>query len=265
MLEFILGLIGRLLVSEVIDWSPKLAEAILQLYAKKLPAEIAPRALEEARALLDGTPGNLIRLARALDLLRGSRRISHEYYYPEIPFRPCNLALTRMLDRLFAGLGLVISGPMLCLISVCIKLTSSGHILERSLPFSNGCRIVSVLKFRTTLLVPAEELDVDRIRGAWFSKFLWRTELDSLPMLWSVLCGEVNVIGSKPLTILTPGDDTQPLVSPKRPGLLRAGVLIGLSPEEEQKFLQNPLKNYFAIVAKCTWYALIGIRPRHLF
>ena len=57
MREFILGVIGKLIFSEIIDWSPKLEEIILRVYAKKIPAEIAPRALEEAQALLDGTPG----------------------------------------------------------------------------------------------------------------------------------------------------------------------------------------------------------------
>jgi len=261
MLEFILGIIGKLLVSEVIDWSPKLAEAILQVYAKKLPAEVAPRALEEARALLDGTPGNLIRLARALDLLRASRRISHEHYYPEIPFRPYNLALTTMLDRLFATLGLVLLGPLFCLIAVGIKLTSSGPVFERSLQFSTGRRIGSVLRFRTTFRNQAAELEVDRIRETRFGTFLRRTALESLPCLWSVSCGEVSTIGWVSLVTITPGDDALPPVKPERPELLRAG-LIRLSPEQEQKFLQNPLGNYFVIVAKITWYLLSGIRPR---
>jgi hypothetical protein len=261
MREFILGLIGKLLFSEIIDWSPKLVEAILQVYAKKLPAEVAPRALEEARALLEGTPGKLIRLARALDLLRASRRISHEYYYPEIPFRPYNLMLAKMLDRLFATLGLVFFAPLLGLIAIGIKLTSSGPAFERSLQFSTGRRVGSVLRFRTTLRDQAAELEVDRIRETQFGTFLRRTWLDSLPSLWSVSRGETSTIGCVTLVAITPGDDALPPVKPERPELLLGG-LIQLSPEQEQKFLQNPLGNYFVIVAKIAWYGFSGIRPR---
>ena len=253
MLEFILGLLGKLLVSEVIDWSPKLAEAILQMYAKKLPAEVAPRALEEARALLEGTPGNLIRLARALDLLRASRRICHEYYYPEIPFHPYNLELTRMLDRLIATLGLVLLASTIGLVAIGIKLTSSGPVFEKSLLFSTGRRVGSILRFRTTLRDQAAELDVDRIREARFGTFLRRGHLDQLPWLWSVACGELSTIGRAPLESLTPGADGLSLVKPKRPELLRAGF-IQLSPEQEQEFFQNPLRNYFVIIAKNIWY-----------
>ena len=261
MLEFILGLIGKLLVSEVIDWSPKLAEAILQQYAKKLPAEVAPRALEEARALLDGTPGNVIRLARALDLLRASRRISHEYYYPEIPFRPYNLALTKVLDRMFASLGLVLLAPVFGLIAVGIKFTSRGPVFERSLRFSTGKRIGSVLSFRTTIRNHAAELEADRIRETWFGNFLRRTDLKSLPWLWSVSCGEASTIGWLSLVTVTRGGDPLPTVELERPELLKAG-LIQLSPEQEQKFLQNPIRNYFIIVVKFMWHSFAGIRPR---
>ena len=151
MREFILGLIGKLIFSEIIDWSPKLEEIILRVYANKLPAEIAPRALEEAQALLEGTPGKLIRLARALDLLRASRRIFHEYYYPELSFHPYQLALITVLDRLHAAVLLVTVAPLFCLIAGGIKLTSRGPIFERGPYFINGGRVSSFLKFRTTL------------------------------------------------------------------------------------------------------------------
>ena len=54
-------------------------------------------------------------------------------------------------------------------------------------------------------------------------------------------------------------------VSPKRPELLRPGLLVRLSPEEQQKFLQNPLRSYFVMMSRVFfWNGIKEIRRRFL-
>lgn len=68
MLEFILGLLGNLLATELGAWVPNLADKIITRTARRVPPPHDQRLLEEWRALLADTPGDLGKLMRAVSL-----------------------------------------------------------------------------------------------------------------------------------------------------------------------------------------------------
>ena len=68
MLDFFLGLFGNLLAAEFGAWCPHLAGKLIAYTAKRLPASLQERMLEEWSALLDDTHGDLSKLVVAISL-----------------------------------------------------------------------------------------------------------------------------------------------------------------------------------------------------
>jgi hypothetical protein len=68
MLAFFLGLFGNLLAAEFGAWCPHLAEKLIAYTAKRLPASLQERMLEEWSALLNDTHGDLSKLVVAVSL-----------------------------------------------------------------------------------------------------------------------------------------------------------------------------------------------------
>ena len=138
------------------------------------------------------------------------------------PVRPSRTALSikRGFDMVVAGLGLVVTAPLLAYIAIRVKRDSPGPVLFRQRRLGMGMREFTALKFRTmrvdteadahrayvqatmsASVVP--EVDglykLDRSAevtrtGAW----LRRTSLDELPQLWNVLRGEMSLVGPRP-------------------------------------------------------------------
>jgi lipopolysaccharide/colanic/teichoic acid biosynthesis glycosyltransferase len=114
------------------------------------------------------------------------------------------LAIKRILDVIVASISLIILLPVLAIIAIAIRLDSSGPILflqERSGQFGKPFYIY---KFRTMIDgaihvgTGLNTFDGDpRITSV--GKFLREYHLDELPQLWNVLCGEMSLVGPRPL------------------------------------------------------------------
>jgi O-antigen biosynthesis protein WbqP len=110
--------------------------------------------------------------------------------------------LKRAVDILAALAGLIVLSPILLGLAVAVRLDSPGPALHWSRRVGRYNRIFRMPKFRTmrtdapdvaTHLLP----DPDR----WITplgRFLRRSSLDELPQLWSVLTGEMSLVGPRP-------------------------------------------------------------------
>jgi lipopolysaccharide/colanic/teichoic acid biosynthesis glycosyltransferase len=108
----------------------------------------------------------------------------------------------RTLDLALSGLGLVVAGPLLLVIAVLVKITSSGPALYRHQRVGLGGQLFDVLKFRTMVR------DADKVGPAITSatdprvtpvgRWLRWLKLDELPQLWNVFKGEMSLVGPRP-------------------------------------------------------------------
>jgi lipopolysaccharide/colanic/teichoic acid biosynthesis glycosyltransferase len=107
----------------------------------------------------------------------------------------------RLLDVLVAGSILVLGAPILGLVALAVKLSSPGPILFRQNRVGQDGHEIQVLKFRT--LRHNDESDtqwsvIGDARLTPIGRFLRRSSLDELPQLWSVLRGDMSLVGPRP-------------------------------------------------------------------
>jgi lipopolysaccharide/colanic/teichoic acid biosynthesis glycosyltransferase len=111
--------------------------------------------------------------------------------------------VNRVADVTLAGLGLVLTSPLLAVAALAIKLEDRGPVLYRQRRVGKDGRDFDVLKLRS-MVVDAERqgagLAVDRgdARITRVGRVLRRTSIDELPQLWNVVCGDMSVIGPRP-------------------------------------------------------------------
>ncbi len=109
--------------------------------------------------------------------------------------------LKRLLDVVVAALFLLLLWPLYLLISLLILATLGPPAVFRHLRPGYQARPFTLLKFRTMTdardaegkLLP----DGDRLTGV--GRLLRRFSLDELPQMWNVLCGEMSLVGQRPL------------------------------------------------------------------
>jgi len=131
---------------------------------------------------------------------------------------PRNLVLKRIMDRVIAFPLFLISVPVMAGAALWIKLSSRGPAFYCQMREGIDGRRFAVWKLRT-MRVDGERLleswfevhPEDRLEWAryfklrrdprvlpWIGKLLRRTSLDELPQLWSVLRGEMSLVGPRP-------------------------------------------------------------------
>jgi lipopolysaccharide/colanic/teichoic acid biosynthesis glycosyltransferase len=126
------------------------------------------------------------------------------------------LRCKRLID-IVVSLGLlIIFLPLLILIAVAIKLTSPGPILYRWPVVGQAGRPLRAYKFRTMVVgadqMKAELLARNESTGPVFKmkndprvtpvgRLLRKFSLDEAPQLWSVLKGDISVVGPRPVLV----------------------------------------------------------------
>jgi exopolysaccharide biosynthesis polyprenyl glycosylphosphotransferase len=132
---------------------------------------------------------------------------------PGFGLSPSSRLLKRTFDVLVASVMLVLLGPLLLLIALGIKLTSSGPVLFRQTRVGRHGREFQMLKFRTmfhgaderkhelTALNEAAPMFkiADDPRATRLGRFLRRRSLDELPQLVNVFRGDMSLVGPRPL------------------------------------------------------------------
>jgi lipopolysaccharide/colanic/teichoic acid biosynthesis glycosyltransferase len=118
--------------------------------------------------------------------------------------RALNLFFKRLIDILGSVIGGLIISPILIIIALAIKLTSTGPVFFRQERLGKNGRVFKILKFRT-MVVNAEKIGdglfvktEEDSRITRIGKLLRATSLDELPQLWNVLVGDMSLVGPRP-------------------------------------------------------------------
>lgn len=117
--------------------------------------------------------------------------------------KPLYEAAKRIMDFALAGTGLIVLAPMIAVVALLVRLRmGSPVIFSHSRPGRNEM-VFPCLKFRSmTNQTDADgNLLPDMQRLTPFGNFLRRSSLDELPQLWSVVKGDMSLVGPRPLEI----------------------------------------------------------------
>ncbi|QGA81925.1 Sugar transferase involved in lipopolysaccharide synthesis [Halomicrobium sp. LC1Hm] len=116
-------------------------------------------------------------------------------------------AVKRVFDVVFAVAGLVFGLPLMMVVALAIKLEDGGTILytqERTAEFGDTFQ---VYKFRsmvqnaeeeTGAKLSEEDRDEQDPRVTRVGRILRQTHFDETPQLWSILVGDMSVVGPRP-------------------------------------------------------------------
>ncbi len=130
-------------------------------------------------------------------------RPSQLIFSGELGPRPRNLVYQRLLNMAVAGIGLVVSSPIMLLTALAVRVSSSGPVLYRQTRVGLNDALFTVYKFRSM------RLDAEAATGAvWAQKddplvtsvgqVIRRIRFDELPQLFNVLKGEMSIVGPRP-------------------------------------------------------------------
>lgn len=110
--------------------------------------------------------------------------------------------MKRLFDILSSGILLILLAIPMAVIALAVKLTSNGPILYWSDRVGRNNRIFQMPKFRS-MQINAPQLATHLLLdyGAYLTPiggFLRRSSLDELPQLFSVLMGDLSLVGPRP-------------------------------------------------------------------
>jgi lipopolysaccharide/colanic/teichoic acid biosynthesis glycosyltransferase len=113
--------------------------------------------------------------------------------------KPGESVMRRAGDVLIAGLCLLLTGPLMALVAVLVRLDSRGPALYRQDRVGLDGRIFTLLKFRSMQVegAPGGCSLPDGRRITRVGMLIRRTRIDELPQVFNVLRGEMSVIGPR--------------------------------------------------------------------
>jgi O-antigen biosynthesis protein WbqP len=110
--------------------------------------------------------------------------------------------MKRSFDIVLVLLVTVVLAPLILVVAILIRLTSSGPVLYWSNRVGKLNVIFKMPKFRTMQVntpVVATHLLSDSIQYLTpVGSFLRKSSLDELPQLWSILIGDMSFVGPRP-------------------------------------------------------------------
>jgi lipopolysaccharide/colanic/teichoic acid biosynthesis glycosyltransferase len=111
--------------------------------------------------------------------------------------------MKRAFDFLVSGVALVLLAPGLLLLASLVRWKLGAPVIfKQQRPGMRG-RVFKACKFRTMTEArdAAGRLLSDDERLTPFGRWLRATSLDELPTLWNVFCGDMSLVGPRPLLV----------------------------------------------------------------
>lgn len=108
--------------------------------------------------------------------------------------------IRRALNIGVAGVGLVVSVPVIAVLAVLIRAETPGNPLFLQKRVGKGEKVFTCYKLRTMFAgTPDAASHLTSVAQVTkVGNFLRKTKLDELPQLWNVLVGEMDIVGPRP-------------------------------------------------------------------
>lgn len=111
------------------------------------------------------------------------------------------LLTKKMVDRSAAAMGLLILSPIVIATAAAVRATLGSPVLFRQRRPGWHGRPIEIVKFRTMrhAVGPDGRSLPDSQRLTRLGSFLRTSSLDELPQLWTVMSGDLSLVGPRPL------------------------------------------------------------------
>jgi lipopolysaccharide/colanic/teichoic acid biosynthesis glycosyltransferase len=115
---------------------------------------------------------------------------------------PSYYPLKRLFDVLSAAFLLALTSPIQAIVALLVRRDLGTPVVFRQQRPGKDGVVFELVKFRTMKDPdPSLSLVTDEERLTPFGTWLRSTSLDELPTLWNVLCGDMSVVGPRPLLV----------------------------------------------------------------
>lgn len=175
------------------------------------------------------------------------------------------MSIKRLFDLICALVGLIVLSPILVVIMLLIKFTSSGPIFFRQTRVGQYEELFQIHKFRT-MVVNAEarglKITIGRDpRITPIGHFLRKTKLDELPQLIDVVLGKMSLVGPRPEVpeyIQYYSDQMRGIIFSVRPGItdwasikmIDENEILARASDPQQAYIQQILPEKLSYAAR---------------
>ncbi len=175
------------------------------------------------------------------------------------------MKIKRLFDLICALVGLIVLSPILVVIMLLIKFTSSGPIFFRQTRVGQYEELFQIHKFRT-MVVNAEarglKITIGRDpRITPIGHFLRKTKLDELPQLIDVVLGKMSLVGPRPEVpeyIQYYSDQMRGIIFSVRPGItdwasikmIDENEILARASDPQQAYIQQILPEKLSYAAR---------------
>jgi O-antigen biosynthesis protein WbqP len=110
--------------------------------------------------------------------------------------------IKRALDVFLSGAALLVLAVPIAIVALAVRFTSPGPVLYWSARIGRGNETFRMPKFRSMRIdTPQVATHLLESPEQWLTpigSFLRRSSLDELPQLWSILVGDMSIVGPRP-------------------------------------------------------------------
>ncbi len=151
--------------------------------------------------------------------------------------------IKRLLDIIISGIALVVLSPVIAILALLVRTKLGSPVIFKQERPGYGTKIFTMKKFRTMTDERDEQGNLlpDGKRLTGFGRLLRKTSLDELPELWNIFCGDMSLIGPRPLLVsyLPYYTEREQLRHTVRPGLTGLAQVSGRNFLEWDKRLEK--------------------------
>lgn len=159
--------------------------------------------------------------------------------------------MKRLFDIVASLVGLIVFAPIMLIVAIIVKVTSSGPVLFSQKRLTKGMREFNIYKFRSMVSNELREKNTVQIKGSSseitpIGKFMRKTKLDELPQFWNILKGDMSFIGPRPELPrrLKYYDERQKEIFSVRSGISSPASIVFSDEEYLMNQVQDPEKFY---------------------